>query len=228
VHSELFAQLGSAMSNDASSFNKIAVLIGLIIVVGGAQISGVDAATLTQSIAMPEIDTAGASSQSNSATVDFSQFNTALGTLTDVQLTLNSIIDVEISAQGFNPDIAAMVQINGVQIGPTGTATVGGGGAFSFGPTEAALSPPDLSFFEGSSTFDVSFLLNVNSSESAEAFVTWGFFANEDALTLTYTYALGISATPLPAALPLFAGGLGMIGLFSRRKNWKNGSAVAV
>jgi hypothetical protein len=216
------------MSNDASSFKKVAVLIGLIIVVGGAQISGADAATLTQSIVMPEIDTAGASSQSNSATVDFNQFNAALGALTDVQFALNSIIDVEISAQGFNPGIAATVQIDGVQIGPTGTATVGGGGAFSFGPTEAALSPPDLSFYEGSSTFDVSLLLNVNSSESVEAFVTWGFFVNEDALTLTYTYTPGISATPLPAALPLFAGGLGMIGLFSRGKKRKNVAAVAV
>ena len=31
----------------------------------------------------------------------------------------------------------------------------------------------------------------------------------------------GVVATPLPAALPLFAGGLGMIGLLGRRKNLK-------
>jgi hypothetical protein len=32
---------------------------------------------------------------------------------------------------------------------------------------------------------------------------------------------VGVVATPLPAALPLFAGGLGMIGLLGRRKNRK-------
>jgi hypothetical protein len=36
-----------------------------------------------------------------------------------------------------------------------------------------------------------------------------------------------ISATPLPAALPLFAGGLGVIGLFGRRRKRKNTTAIA-
>ena len=165
--------------------------------------------------------TAGTSSQSNSATVDFNQFNTALGTLTDVQFTLNSLISVEIAAQGFNPSIAATVKIDGVQIGPTGTAD-----PFTFGPTEAALSPPALSFYEGSSTFDVSLLLNVNSSESVDAFVDWGFFVNEDALTLTYTYTPAISGTPLPAALPLFATSLGAMGLFGWRRKRKHAIAA--
>jgi hypothetical protein len=42
-------------------------------------------------------------------------------------------------------------------------------------------------------------------------------------------YAVGftpISATPLPAALPLFAGGLGLLGMFSRRRKLK-ASAIA-
>jgi len=217
--------MGLAMSNDAGLFEKVAVLIALVMVVSGAEISEVDAATLTQTADMPVIQTAGASSQSNSATVDFNQFNTALGTLTDVQFTLNSDIDVEISAQGFNPSISATVQIDSVQIGPTGTATVGGGGAFSFGPTEAALSPPALPFYEGSSTFGVFLLLNVNSSEGVEAFVTWEFFVNEDALTLTYTYTPAISGTPLPAALPLFATGIAGLG-FTTWRSRRRGKAA--
>jgi hypothetical protein len=36
-----------------------------------------------------------------------------------------------------------------------------------------------------------------------------------------------VTATPLPAALPLFAGGLGMIGLIGRRRKRKNASAIA-
>jgi hypothetical protein len=38
---------------------------------------------------------------------------------------------------------------------------------------------------------------------------------------------LTASVTPLPAALPLFAGGLGVIGLFCRRRKQKNTSAIA-
>ena len=35
------------------------------------------------------------------------------------------------------------------------------------------------------------------------------------------------SATPLPGALPLFATGLGVMGLFGWRRNRKNGAALA-
>jgi hypothetical protein len=167
---------------------------------------------------MPTIQTDGELTQSNSATVGFNQFNTGLGTLTDVQLSLTSGLVVDISAQGFNPSVSAMVQIDNVQIGPTGTALASlGGGDFSFGPTEAALSPPALSFYEGSGTFNISLLLNVVSSDSVDAFVTWESFEGEG-LTLTYTYGPAVSATPLPATLPLFAGGLGFVGYLTRRR----------
>jgi hypothetical protein len=36
-----------------------------------------------------------------------------------------------------------------------------------------------------------------------------------------------VSATPLPAALPLFAGGLGLVGLLARRRKRKNAAALA-
>jgi hypothetical protein len=36
-----------------------------------------------------------------------------------------------------------------------------------------------------------------------------------------------VGATPLPAALPLFAGGLGVIGLLARRRRRKNAAAIA-
>jgi hypothetical protein len=42
------------------------------------------------------------------------------------------------------------------------------------------------------------------------------------ALSGTVTLASDVSTTPLPAALPLFAGGLGMIGLISQRRKRKN------
>lgn len=212
------------MSNDTGSLKRFAFLIGLVIAVGG--ISKVDAATLTQTADMPTIQTDGELTQSNSATVGFNQFNTGLGTLTDVQLSLTSGLVVDISAQGFNPSVSAMVQIDNVQIGPTGTALASlGGGDFSFGPTEAALSPPALSFYEGSGTFNISLLLNVVSSD-VDAFVTWDSFEGEG-LTLTYTYGPAVSATPLPATLPLFASGLGFVGyLTKRRKSAKQALAA--
>ena len=43
-----------------------------------------------------------------------------------------------------------------------------------------------------------------------------------------YFSIVGVAATPLPAALPLFAGGLGMIGLLGRRKNRKPAATRAV
>ena len=42
----------------------------------------------------------------------------------------------------------------------------------------------------------------------------------------TITSALAPAATPLPAALPLFAGGLGMVGFLARRKK-RNALAAA-
>jgi hypothetical protein len=208
------------MSSDPSSLKKVAILTGLIMIIGGARISEVDAATLMQLVDMPTIETDGAFSQSNSATVGFNQFNTGLGTLTDVQLSLTSDFSVDISAQGFNPSVSAMVKIDNVQIGPTGTALASlGGGDFSFGPTEAALSPPALSFYEGSGTFNISLLLNVVSSD-VDAFVIWGSFVGEG-LTLTYTYTSGVSATPLPAGLPLFATGVAGLGFTTWRSRRK-------
>jgi hypothetical protein len=41
------------------------------------------------------------------------------------------------------------------------------------------------------------------------------------------TSFVSVSATPLPAALPLFAGGLGVIGLLARRRKQKNAAALA-
>jgi hypothetical protein len=44
----------------------------------------------------------------------------------------------------------------------------------------------------------------------------------------TWTTSLGAVATPLPAALPLFAGGLGVMGLLGWRRKRKASAAIAV
>ncbi len=45
--------------------------------------------------------------------------------------------------------------------------------------------------------------------------------------TRYFTGGYAVAATPLPAALPLFAGGLGAVGLLGWRRKRKNGAAIA-
>ena len=106
---------------------------------------------------------------------------------------------------------------------PTGVLAEGFKNATLLGSTTlispaAILSPPSFgppvpfSGVVSLVTGDIlSFAINNNGS----------FFNDSTALTLE------ISSTPLPAALPLFAGGLGVIGLLSRRRKRKNAAAIA-
>jgi hypothetical protein len=52
--------------------------------------------------------------------------------------------------------------------------------------------------------------------------VTSSTYQNED-----FTLSLPVTTTPLPAALPLFAGGLGLLGMLARRKKRKAEKALA-
>lgn len=58
----------------------------------------------------------------------------------------------------------------------------------------------------------------------------YGWFANNEFnfLAIDNASLATTSATPLPAALPLFAGGLGLMGWLARRRKHKNASALAV
>jgi hypothetical protein len=46
-------------------------------------------------------------------------------------------------------------------------------------------------------------------------------------LSYEFSATFTVAATPLPAALPLFAGGLGVIGLLGWRRKRKNAAAIA-
>ncbi len=53
-----------------------------------------------------------------------------------------------------------------------------------------------------------------------------GLFTNPDS-TVFIDNISAIASTPLPAALPLFAGGLGVMGWLARRRKRKNAAALA-
>ena len=130
-----------------------------------------------------------------------------------MQFSLTSYISAQVEAEDFTPTISAQVSVDSVQIGPTGTAA----GTFNFGPVEGVLSPPALSFYEGSSTFGVLLTLDVQSYEVYTS-VTWDP-PPPDGVTVTYTYTP--AATPLPAALPLFTTGLAGLGFTAWRSRRK-------
>jgi hypothetical protein len=58
-------------------------------------------------------------------------------------------------------------------------------------------------------------------------FSTDGSYGQNGILAADFSVASGGSATPLPAALPLFGAGLGLFGLLARRKKRKVSAAVA-
>ena len=97
----------------------------------------------------------------------------------------------------------------------TGAATVGTLGYSGFpGPVQDSTYNLTLSnLLDSSSTISLVFTGNSNEGTINE------FYGIDNVVVST-------NATPLPAALPLFAGGLGVIGLLARRRKRKNVAAL--
>jgi hypothetical protein len=70
---------------------------------------------------------------------------------------------------------------------------------------------------------------SVNNYPGGNVFANGGYsnFTSFDYAFRTYTDTSFSSATPLPAALPLFASGLGALGLLGWRRKRKNAAAIA-
>jgi hypothetical protein len=85
---------------------------------------------------------------------------------------------------------------------------------------------PGSAFFESAGPYSIGFYNELSNSSATTGVIEIGMPSVADIdLEVSGNVLLGsvpVSATPLPAALPLFAGGLGMIGLFSRRRKRKN------
>jgi hypothetical protein len=124
---------------------------------------------------------------------------------------------------GFGPDIPHLNVGNFINVdGPNGT--------YFFNTTVGAVIPLSL----GLEIFaDSSILSKINTadySNTAQLFFDFtesGAFFSADSGHNYSSAAIGASTTPVPAALPLFASGLGALGLLGWRRKRKNAAALA-
>jgi hypothetical protein len=190
---------------------KAAVLIGFSTVMSG--ICDANAATTT-----PVTQTFFIQANFGSPVTQplaFAQFNPSLGTLTSVDFSLASFTN------SGGPAMAS------VQVSGSSTALgnfTGSVGPFDFSNVTGLQGGLTTADFTGSGNIDVDLnLTSLNAIIVAEWFSsTLGAPAGIPAgLTLVYDYTPAAPATPLPAGLPLFATGLGALGLlgwFRKRK----------
>jgi hypothetical protein len=170
----------------------------------------------------------------------------ATGTASEATATLYYYFDIS-GPGGIMPGASVNVIASGSlfsDIGATSTdflrvagativnaTSVGGNnnGAFT---TSATVSPL---YFNVDYLVEKTVFAFANPSGTATTFLDPYFFLDQNLVDLGYSIITspGIgnslaSATPLPAALPLFAGGLGMMGWLSRRRKRKGLAAIAV
>jgi hypothetical protein len=182
-------------------------------------------------------------------TISLQKFNTALGTLTGVELILSGAADLGLNIlnvsggawTGTGTDCCASIILTGlgadttsVALNATGTMTVSGTGpAFSTqyftGPNPTSLAASvnalasELALYEGAGNFLATLDVNATSiTWTPGVGETFGGGGASGSGTVTVEYTFTPLATPLPAALPLLASGLGMMGFLARRRKQKN------
>jgi hypothetical protein len=142
----------------------------------------------------------------------FAQFNPSLGTLTNAIFSLTSAVSA--AAPG---SVIPVAQLGEFASGDSANLAMSGL-EFDFTNISGIEFPVTTADFTGSGTIKA--LLTIfNDRGSVTA--TWTANRPGQGLTLTYDYTPATTATPLPAALPLFATGLGALGLLGWRRKRK-------
>jgi hypothetical protein len=203
------------VAHDPSTFKKAAVLTGLTVLIGGAEISNANAATISDPTQTFDISIGSAGGGSPSSTTDnlmFVGFNASLGTLTQVEVQLNSTISSDVGTHTSPASLDASVTLAGQPIGSPFTTTTP--------VTSGAAYNEDVLFTTSLSSFEASSITAALALSTSDGFATWVGSGNPAGLTVTYTYT-PTSATPLPATLPLFAGGLAALGFTTWRSRRK-------
>jgi len=187
------------MSRDTSLSTKVAVLTGLTVLVGGAEISGADAATIFQTQSFLEL-----LPNQTPAQLAYNLFNPSQGTLTDVHIVLASGVFAPINS--FNT--TASITLPSTTINYPGSGTT----------FNADLHEP-IGSYQGIGQFSATQNFAFNCEGPCTSAEGWSGH-----LDITYTYDPTAAQTPLPAALPLLAtgvAGLGVIGAVRRKRKAK-------
>jgi hypothetical protein len=184
-----------------------------------------NASTITQTFGFGSSESAG-----------FSQFNPALGTLTAVIYSYPAnLVDTVVLIGTGNLSFELLDPTGNFSTGPIANAFVSGANGaanlflqFRF-PSDTALAQY-VGLGVGTLHLQYAIGAGLAFSPEVEGACLPGFRSCSPQMVVTYTYTPATTspaATPLPAALPLFATGLGALGFLGWRRKRKNGVAIA-
>jgi hypothetical protein len=192
---------------DAMSNMKAAALIGLSLAVAGVSAANAATTSVTQMFSLSVAPFAD-----RTEPLPFAQFNPSLGTLTDAIFSLTSAVSA--AAPG---SVIPLAQLGEIASGDSANLATGGL-RFDLTNISGIEFPVTTADFTGSGTIKA--LLTIF-NDRGSVLATWTANQPGQGLTLTYDYTPATSATPLPAALPLFATGLAGLGLLGWRRKRK-------
>jgi hypothetical protein len=211
----------------------VALLAGTALVSSGARASTLLGAGKTVQalyyngvLASPEMElpVGGSTSDPTSlaAAVDYQQGSGSGSTIHvgDTQIVITNLLS------GFpfcflnTPGSTCTDAIDGFDFKFTGEAIV----SVSVDPASAVAFLPVSGTFQGNTHLG----LQLISPNEIRIDVTGDLPLRDDQLIIDVSNAIVTGATPLPAAFPLFATGLGLMGVFARRRKRKSSSASAV
>jgi hypothetical protein len=208
------------MANEASSLKKAAVLTGLTMVMGGAEVSETRAATQVQTFSFNFNVMGTTGNDTQTVSPGFLAFDSSKGMLTEVDIFLDSTVSI---SRFFNTTATISTPLFTATMGPPNPIPAASDINGPFDHTASSMLSSDLMKFMTTPSFMLT--LHAINCEPGATCATWVSAADDGAnkptaLTLDYVYN-PVTAVPLPGALPLFAtglAGLGLLALGRRRK----------
>ena len=194
------------MTHDTSSFKKVAALMGMMMLFGGAEISSAD--TIFQSKSFGPL-----SGLSDTTTLTYDLFNPLDGELSSVGLSLTyQIVEPDALFWTIEFELTPNNLVLNVSDSGAGNTSV----STTFGPVSGSFLAP----FNGVGDFPVLFTYGAHCGFVGGPTCGTGWSGNLG-ITYTFTPSSTPAAVPLSGSLPLFATGLGALGLLAWRRKRK-------